>query len=453
MSEIAASDRLPPSIATRIARLPPDERRRILESLGDDVALFDSWCIWARPDQLAPAGDWDVWTLLGGRGAGKTRSAAEWACAMAEAGTYRQGAIVAPTDEAVRKVCVEGVSGILACARADFRPTYESSLSRVVWPNGCVCNLFSGEEPQRLRGYNCDFAWVDELCAINSQDTARSMWDMLSMCVRIPGPKGDHPRITISTTPKNWRLLIEIINQPTTVTTKTRTIDNIENLSPRVVATLINRYGGTTLGRQELDAEILADLEGAMWQRSLIDQTRVPAIPASLRRIVVGVDPAGGGPGETGIIVAGIDTQSPPHGYILADWSIKASPQRWARQVIEAYRTYRADRVVVEKNYGGEMAESTIRQCIDGGQSLPVKMVQASRGKQLRAEPVCALYEQGRVHHVGVLPALEDQMAMWDPDAGGPSPDRIDALVWCVTELLCETTDVIDIWLRCGGFR
>ena len=451
MSEI--SSHLPPSIATRLARLPPDERKRILDSLGDDVGLLDTWRLWARPDQCPPEGDWDCWCLLGGRGAGKTRSAAEWVCEVAETGTYRQIAIVGPTEEATRKVCIEGISGVLSCAPEHFRPTFESSLSRVVWPNGCVCNLFSGEEPQRLRGHNLDAAWIDELCAISTQDIARSTWDMLSMATRISGPKGDHPRITISTTPKPWKLLKEIIEAPTTVVTKTRTVDNIEHLSPRVVATLIGRYGGTQLGRQELDAELLFDVEGAMWQRSLIDRTRLSAVPSSLRRIVVGVDPAGGGPGETGIIVAGMDTQSPPQAYILADWSLKAPPHRWANRVVEAYRTFRADRIVLEKNFGGDMTEATLRQVVDGGQSLPIKMCVASRGKLIRAEPVAALYEQNRVHHVGVHGQLEDQLVTYTGDGGGPSPDRLDAMVWCVTELLVESPDFLDIWLRCGGFR
>ncbi len=426
-------DRVTP--AARLAALPEADRLRVLRDLPAEhlTALPFTWPVWARQDQLPPPGDWRTWLLLGGRGSGKTRSAAEWCRAEIEAGRRVQLGIIGPTADAVRRIQVEGPSGILACAPPWCRPSYEPSTRRIVWPNGAVAHLFSAEEPDRLRGPNLDSCWCDEL---TSWPAPATMWDMLSMALRLPGPQGHAPQVLISTTPKLLPILKAIIAAPSTVTTRARTADNAANLDASTLAYLRGKYGGTTLGRQELDAELIEDVDGALWTRKLIDDCRVFAAPEPLRRVVVAVDPSGGagrGNDECGIVVAGRADDA--HAYVLADLSGKLSPERWANRAVDAYHDHQADCIVVETNFGGEMVENTIRT-IDP--RVPVKRVHASRGKVVRAEPVVALYEQGKVHHVGTLPGLEDQMCGWNPNDSGGSPDRVDALVWGLTELAVE---------------
>lgn len=391
----------------------------------------------ARDDQLPPPqrlfrAPWRTWLLLGGRGSGKTRSAAEWVRAEAESGRRRLAGLLGPTSDSVRREMVEGSSGLLAVAPPGNRPQYEPSTRRVVYGNGCIVHLFSAEEPDRLRGPNLDGLWIDELAAMSN---ASECWDMAMMALRIPGPMGDAPCCVISTTPKPLPILKQIMAASSTVVTRARTSDNAANLDASTLAYLTEKYGGSRLGRQELDAEVLEDLEGALWSRSLIDAARIKRgdAPDKYQRIVVAVDPPGGSSktnAECGIVVAakGADRSL----YVLADLSGRMSPEKWGRTVVGAYKSYRADKIVAEQNFGGAMVESTIRS-VD--QYAPVKMVVASRGKQLRAEPIASLYEQHRVHHVGELPTLEDQMCTWDLQATGPSPDRLDALVWCLTEL------------------
>lgn len=324
---------------------------------------------------------------------------------------------------------VEGPSGILAISPPDFRPAYEPSTRRIVWPNGCVAYTFSAEKPDRLRGPNLDAAWADEIAAFPALE---AVWDMLQMALRLEGPRGDPPQVVVTTTPKPLPLLKNITAAPTTVITKGRTADNSANLDASTLKYLQDRYGGTTLGRQELEAEMLDDVEGALWSRKLIDECRV-ATPPDLKRIVVAIDPAGSsGPNsdETGIVVAG--TGADGHNYLLADLSGKYSPERWARRAIDAFRMHRADRILCEQNFGGAMVESTLR-AVDS--SVPITMVHASRGKAVRAEPVAALYEQHRCHHVGNFPELEDQLCQWEPNSGMASPDRLDALVWAISDL------------------
>ena len=265
---------------------------------------------------------------------------------------------------------------------------------------------------------------------------AEECWDMAQMALRIPGPKGDAPACVISTTPKPVPILKQIIAADSTVVTRARTSDNAANLDVSTLAYLREKYGGTRLGRQELDAELIDDLDGALWSRKLLDECRIKrgAEPEHMQRIVVAIDPPGGagrGNAECGIVICGIGRDR--HVYVLADLSGRLSPEQWARRAVQAYHSYRCDRIVAEVNFGGLMVESTIRS-IDA--RVPIKMVTASRGKQLRAEPIAAYYEQHRVHHVGEFAALEDQMCGWDPAASGPSPDRVDALVWAATELM-----------------
>jgi phage terminase large subunit-like protein len=425
-----------PITAAQLARLPHDQRRAALETLSTaDLASLE-WCweFWARPDQLPPPGNWRTWLLLGGRGSGKTKSASEWVRAEMESGRRRQIGIVAPTADSARRIMVEGPSGIMSVTPPWCRPSYEPSTRRIVWPNGGIVHIFSAEEPDRLRGPNLDGFWGDELTSWND---ASEVWNMLMMALRIPGPQGHPPAGVVSTTPKPLPLLKQIMQSSTTVITRAKTSDNVANLDASTLQYLNERYAGTRLGRQELDTELLEDHEGALWNRSLIDATRIRRADApDLRRVVVAIDPPGASSkdsAECGLVIAGIGPERPPHAYVLADMSARLSPERWARRAVEAYHGWKADRIVAEQNFGGAMVESTIKS-IDP--LVPVKMVVASRGKMIRAEPISALYEQNRVHHVGEFQQLEDQMCSWAPNESGPSPDRIDALVWCITELM-----------------
>jgi phage terminase large subunit-like protein len=339
-------------------------------------------------------------------------------------------AIIGPTMDAVRRVMIEGPSGLLSVCPPWDRPIYEPSTRRVTWANGAVCYLFSAEEPDRLRGPNFDGFWADE---ITSWANPGECWDMLQMATRITGPLGDAPCGVVSTTPKMQTLLKAILAAPSTVITRAKTSDNAANLDTSTLAYLQQKYGGTTLGRQELDAELLEDIEGALWSRVMLDACRVAEAP-TLRRVVVAIDPAGGsgkGNAETGIIAVGVASDG--HIYVLRDASGRYSPDGWARRAVELYDSLKADRIIAEQNFGGAMVEGTIRSVRP---NVPVRMVNASRGKQVRAEPVVSLYEQQRVHHVGNFPELEDQLCGWDPMGSGPSPDRLDALVWGASELI-----------------
>lgn len=387
---------------------------------------------WARPDQLPPDGDWRVWLLLAGRGYGKTRTGAEWAREQVEHHGRRRLALVAPTAADARDVMVEGESGILAIAPPWNRPLYEPSKRRLTWPNGAVATTYSADEPDRLRGPQHDAAWCDELAAWKYPEA----WDMLMFGLRL----GSDPRAVVTTTPKPVRIIRELLAAPTTVVTRGSTFDNAANLAPAFLAQIVAKYEGTRLGRQELLAELLDDVPGALWQRGQLDTLRRKAAP-DMARIVVAIDPAmtsGEDADETGIVVAGKGVDG--HGYVLADLTCRLSPDGWARRAIEAARRYQADRIVAEVNNGGEMVEHTLRTV---ERSIPYKAVHASRGKRVRAEPVAALYEQGRVHHVGGFPELEDQMCTFVPDTFDGSPDRVDALVWALSELM----------LREGGGR
>ena len=416
-----------------LAGLDADERRSVLAGLAPEelAALEYEWPFWARADQLPPAGDWRTWLLLGGRGSGKTCSAAEWVRAEIESGRRAQLGVVGPTSDAVRRIQVEGPSGLLSVCPPWARPSYEPSTRRIVW-GGAVVHLLSAEEPDRIRGLNIGGFWGDEVC---SWANAAETWDMVQMALRVPGANGEAPRGVLSTTPKMMPLLKSIIAAPSTVITRARTSDNAANLDASTIAYLEDKYGGTRLGRQELDAELLQDVDGALWSRDMLDDSRRAAAPRDMRRVVVGVDPAGGtgrGSTETGIIVAGVGRED-GHFYVVSDVSGRYTPQQWAKRACDACTLHLADRIVAERNYGGQMVEATIRSVAP---RAPITLVNASRGKSIRAEPVVALYEQGKVHHVGNFPALEDQLTGWNPAGNDPSPDRLDALVWALTELM-----------------
>jgi len=345
--------------------------------------------------------------------------------------TARHIALVAPTAADVRDVMVEGESGLLAIAPPWDRPEYEPSKRRLTWENGAIATTYSADEPERLRGPQHDFAWCDELAAWRYPEA----WDMLMFGLRL----GDDPRAVVTTTPRPTKLIKALVADPKVVVTRGSTYDNKFNLAPAFLDQIVRRYEGTRLGRQELDAEILEDVPGALWTHGLIDATRVNTVP-SLTRIVVAIDPAVSTDehaDETGIVVAGKDAAG--HGYVLADLSGRYTPTEWAKAAIAAYRAHGADRVVAEVNNGGDLVEATLR-VVDPAVSFAA--VHAARGKVARAEPVAALYEQGRVHHLGALPRLEDQMCCFAHDfsreTAGYSPDRVDALVWALTELLVQ---------------
>ncbi len=380
---------------------------------------------------MPPPGDWRIWLLLAGRGFGKTRTGAELTGAKVKTGAARRIALVGPTAADVRNVMVEGESGLLAAAGPAQRPRWEPSKGRLTWPNGAVATTYSADQPERLRGPQHDFAWCDELAAWRYP----AAWDMLMFGLRL----GQDPRVVVTTTPKPIKLIRELLAAPDVAVTRGTTYDNRANLAPAFLRQIIRRYEGTRLGRQELEAEILDDVPGALWTRERIEHARVghDARP-ELARIVVAIDPAatsGEEADETGLVVAGSDYAG--HGWVLADLSGRYAPPEWARRAIAAYRDWRADRIVAEVNNGGDMVAATLRM-IDP--EAPFSAVRASRGKSARAEPVAALYEQGRIHHVGAFSQLEDQMCAFTSDfdraRAGYSPDRVDALVWALSALL-----------------
>lgn len=337
-----------------------------------------------------------------------------------------RGAMVAATAADVRDVLIEGESGVMNISPAYFRPLYEPSKRRLTWPNGSTATLFSAEEPDRLRGPQHHWAVCDELAAWTRPDT----WDMLMFGLRL----GDSPRLAVATTPRPIPIIKQLVSDPTTHVTRGSTYENRDNLAPAFFQQVVGKYEGTRLGRQELNAEILEDVPGALWTRAMIEAGRVTRHP-DLTRVVVGVDPAAS-TGETGIIVAGIDASG--HGYILDDLSTAGSPETWGRQVVTGYYKHKADRAAVEANNGGDMVISTIK-VVDP--RVATKKLWASRGKYTRAEPVAALYEQGRVHHVGVFTALEDEYCNW-VSGESDSPNHLDAAVWALTELMLNTIEV-----------
>lgn len=356
----------------------------------------------------------------------------EWAIARAWQYPGSRGALVARTASDVRDVLVEGESGILNVSHPDRRPRWEPSKRRLVWPNGSIATTYTGDEPDQLRGPQHHWAVCDELAAWRRPEA----WDMLMMGLRL----GDDPRVVVATTPRPVPHIKALLAAPTTVVTRGSTYDNLANLAPAFAAEIIRRYEGTRLGRQELLAEMLDDNPGALWTRATLEASRVSQAPA-LVRVAVGVDPSvtsGEDAAETGIVVAGIARQGAVlHGYVLDDRSIRGTPAAWAKQAVAAYHAFRANLIVAEANQGGEMVRHTIRT---EDRSVPVELVHASRGKAARAEPVSSLYEQGKVHHVGMFPTLEDQMCEWVPGEG-ESPDRVDALVWALTKLMVAGRD------------
>ncbi|MDS7596536.1 terminase large subunit domain-containing protein [Agrobacterium tumefaciens] len=397
------------------------------------ASLRRDWRFLGNLPQQPPAGDWRTWLLIGGRGSGKTRAGAEWVHRVASSGkrSTLRIALVAETLGDAREVMIDGVSGLCRIARR-CRPDFEVSRRRLIWPNGAMAQIFSSEDPESLRGPQFHMAWADEL---GKWKYAQETWDMLQFGLRL----GDAPRQLVTTTPRPIPLLKALMADPATRVIRMPTVMNAANLSPGFIDALRRRYGGTRLGRQELDGELIEEREDALWKRSSLEGL-VERLDEPLKRIVVAVDPpAGSGKNSCcGIVVAGLAMSG--RLIVLADRSVEgATPAGWARAVVNACRMHEADRVVAEVNQGGDMVKAML-QSIDA--DLPVTMVRASRGKFTRAEHVAALYEQGRVRHAGRFEKLEDQMVNFGPDglSIGRSPDRLDALVWAITALTGDTT-------------
>jgi len=491
----------------RLLSLPPHERAALLRTLGPEVvrSLSYAWRpLHARPNQLPPgspgaapairgraglidlfrqrapieleaSADWTTWLNLGGRGAGKTRVGAEWIIEQAKRGPQPPIHLIGATMADVRDTMVNelpqpGQSGIIASSPPGFVPKWYPSKRKLVWPNGVVALGFSADEPDRLRGPQCGKAWADDVAAWK-RTTRETAWDMMMFGLRL----GDRPQVVATTTPKPVPWLIGggrgkpplgLLNDPTVLITRLRTEENRSNLAETFLRSVVGRYEGTRLGRQELNAEVLSDVEGALWTLAMIEASRLDDLgEVRLRRIVVAIDPqASEGTGstdqplepETGIVVAGIgecrcqgEDKPEDHGFVLEDLSGSYSPNAWARRAVDAYRRHHADRIIGEQNNGGAMVENTVRTV---NRNVPYRAVTASRGKRTRAEPIAALYEQGKVHHVGPprdLELLEDQLATWD--GAGPSPNRLDALVWALSELvLVGEESTAELYMRAG---
>ncbi len=419
-----------------IASLPASERADLLQNLTDKEAfaiLYDWRRFLARPNQIQPEGDWVHWLLLAGRGFGKTKTGGETVREWASRPLAGPIHIVAPTAADIRKVMIEGPSGLMSCYPPGEQPIYQPSLGHLItWPNGNIAYCFSADEPERLRGPQCSRYWADEICAWNYAEEA---WDMLMFGFRI----GDDLRGIITTTPKPIKLIRDIIANTATVVTRGSTYDNRANLSPEFFKEIIKKYEGTRIGRQELNAELLEDFPGALWTRAMIDTYRLGYGDVHwdmIERVVVAIDPAVSAnedSDETGIVCAALTRSQ--HVLVLDDESCKESPLGWARVAVGLYKRRQADRIVAEVNNGGDLVAANLYSVAP---EVPYRSVRASRGKAVRAEPVAALYEQGRVHHVGQFQKLEDQLCEFVPGITDKSPDRMDALVWAITELIVD---------------
>jgi predicted phage terminase large subunit-like protein len=394
---------------------------RLVASLDDDEAdnLLADWTFWAREDQLPPPRDWRIWLFLGGRGSGKTRAGAEWIARGVHENRMNRVALIGATYAETRAVMIEGESGLLAVSPAAI---YEPANRRVLWPSGAMASVLSAEEPDSIRGHQFDAAWADEFAKWNDPQGAL---DMLRMALRL----GDDPRLCVTTTPRNSAALKAMIEARDTALTQSGTRQNAANLAPGFVDALEARYGGTRLGRQELDGDLIEDNDASIWKRAWIEAGRVRAAPP-LERVVVAVDPpAGVGDAECGIVVAGRAADGEL--YVLADRSVGGlTAGGWSARVIAAYEDFQADVIVAEVNQGGDMVRRVLQQEL---KRAPVKAVHATRDKRTRATPIATLYEHGHAHHAGAFAELEDQLCQFD--GTGASPDRLDALVWALAEL------------------
>ena len=407
--------------------LPEPERTKALDGLDDELKahLAYHWPFWARPDQLEPDGTWSYWLIMAGRGWGKTRTGAETVRKWAR--TIPMVNLIGATADDARDIMIEGESGILAVCPNDERPEYKKSERKLIWPSGSTSLIFTADEPERLRGKQHHALWCDELGAWRYQES----WDQAKFGLRL----GDNPRALVTTTPRPVRNVIDLVNDKATVVTRGTTYDNRANLAQTFFEAIVKRYEGTRLGRQELEAELLLDVPGALWSRDSIQHRDMRDAPF-MERVVVGVDPAISSQdhsNETGIVVAGRGSDG--NGYLIADRSGIMTPREWAMAAVAAAREFSADCIVAEVNQGGEMVTQTIRS-VDPNAN--VRAVRASRGKYIRAEPISALYARNIVYHLAHLIELEEQMCTFTPDhdrSKDGSPDRLDAMVWAMTEL------------------
>ncbi len=427
----------PRSEAEWVVSLNAEDRAKWMKgkSESDFITLETKWDFWERIDQRPPVDEWRTWLVMAGRGFGKTRMGAEWVRARAESDGSARIAIIGATISEVRSIMIEGNSGLLSIAPDKQRPLWEPSRKLLTWPNGAIAEIYSAAEPEALRGPEHHFAWADEIA---KWEKAGAAWDNLMMTLRL----GSDPRVVATTTPRPVPLIRRLERETGVSISRGAMTANRTNLPKLWLSAMQENYGGTRLGRQELDGELIDDVEGALWTRDMLEARRVSSAP-QMKRIIVGVDPPAGTSGDAcGIVVVGLGAND--HVYILADCSVSGkSPEGWARAVAVAADVWQADRVVAEGNQGGAMVESTLR---GADVAMPIKRVFASVGKVARAEPVLALYESGRVWHVGSFPALEDELCglIRGGTYVGPgrSPDRADALVWAVTELMLGNAKV-----------
>ena len=423
-----------------------DESKTALAEMSPTEAalLRYRWKFWARPSQQTPPGDWGVWLLMTGRGFGKTRAGAQWVIEQAKIPGTRI-AMVGRIPSDARDVMISGESGVLTCSPPDFRPRYVGSARTLKWPNGSEALIYSSESPDDLRGPNFNCAWVDELAKYSK---AQELWDTLVMGVRLP----PNPRIVVTTTPRPIPIIRTLVDDPSTHVTTGSSYDNRSNLSAKFFDRLIRRYEGTYLGQQELQGLLIADRPGALWSRENIERHRVAEAP-DLVRVVVAIDPPGSASeesAEAGIVVVGRSRDGV--GYVLRDASQHATPDEWGSIAVRLYDEFSADCIVAEANQGGDMVVFTVRECAKAlhrngerpSDHAVVQPVRASRGKFTRAEPIAALYSQGRVRHVGMMADLEDQLASWVP--GEKSPDRLDAMVWGLTAVMIYAGGDLDVW-------
>jgi phage terminase large subunit-like protein len=422
--------------------LEPAKRRELLEAMSDRQrrALAYHWRLWAHNGQVPPEGAWHTWLVMAGRGFGKTRAGAEWVREIAETDPTARIALVGASLGEARRVMVEGESGLLAITPPRTRPLFEPSKHLLTWPNGAAATLYSSAEPESLRGPQHSHAWCDEVAKWDKAGGhAEEAWDNLLLGLRL----GVRPQVVATTTPRAVSLLHRLLTNDEAVVTRGKTTENYRRLPTGFFRTVLTTFGRSLLGRQELEGELIGDIEGALWSRALLEDCREQGDSAPTNRVVIGVDPPASAHGDAcGIVVCALADDGIAR--VLADCSLRhPTPERWARRVALAAREWQADRVIAEANQGGAMVRSVLHAAEI---SLPVRLVHASRGKAARAEPVAALYEAGRVRHAGTFPELEDQlcglMAGGDYQGPGRSPDRADALVWALSELMLGTRKV-----------
>ena len=440
---------MPTKIERRVDELmalEPARRRAELAGLShrERLAMQPHWRLWAHAGQQPPEGEWHTWLIMAGRGYGKTRAGAEWVRQVAEADPCARIALVGDTLGEVRRVMVEGPSGLLGIGRPKKRPAFEPSKRQLTWPGGAVATLYSAGEPESLRGPQHSHAWCDEIAKWSqSHGRAESAWNNLLLGLRL----GAMPQAVATTTPRSVPLLRTLLGQADVAVTRGTTADNRDHLATGFYRSVKVSFGRSLLARQELDGELIDEIDGALWSRALLETCREAVATADSARVVIGVDPPASAEGDAcGIVVCALGRDG--IGRVLADCSVRRpTPERWARAAANAARVWRADRLVAEANQGGEMVRSVLHAA---DIALPVRLVHASRGKAARAEPVAALYEAGRVRHAGQFPELEDQLcgllAGGEYEGPGRSPDRADALVWALTELMLGRRREPRVW-------